>query len=128
MKLKYVFIANAVISLVLGCALIVASPLLIPVFGVPVQLSESGVALNRLFGAAIIGYGLVALLARNATDSEARRAIVLAMFIAHALGFILAIPAQLSGMANALGWLIVAAYLLLALGYGYFQFVKPREA
>jgi apolipoprotein N-acyltransferase len=125
MKLKYVFMANAVISLVLGCALVVASPLLMTFFGINVQVTQGGMAVTRLFGAAIIGYGLVAWLARNAPDSEGRRAIVLAFFIAHAVSFIVAVPAQLSGVANVLGWLIVAIYLLLALGYGYFQFVKP---
>ena len=125
MKLKYVFVANAVISLVLGCALLIASPLLMLFFGLNVQVTQGGMVVTRLFGAAIVGYGLLAWLARNAPDSEGKRAIVLAFFIAHALGFIVAVPAQLSGVANVLGWLIVAIYVLLALGYGYFQFVKP---
>ena len=125
MKLRYVFMANAVISLVLGCTLLVASPLLVTFLGFKPELTQGGMAIARLFGAAILGYGLLTLLVRNASDSEARRAIVLSLFVTHALGFIVALPAQLSGMLNPLGWLIVAIYLLLALGYGYFQFVRP---
>ena len=125
MKLKYVFIANAVISLGFGGSLVLASSQLASLFGVNVELTQAGIALNRLFGAAIVGYGLLTWLARNTADSEARRAIVLALFVTHAIGFILAVLAQLAGMASALGWLIVAMYLLLALGYGYFQFAKP---
>ena len=34
----------------------------------------------------------------------------------------------MSGAMNALGWLVVGLYLLLGLGYGYFQFVKPGTA
>ena len=32
------------------------------------------------------------------------------------------------GIANALGWVNVAIYLLLGLGYAYFQFMKPSAA
>jgi hypothetical protein len=122
------FPANAVISLVLGCALVVAWPLVMTFFGLNVQVTQGGMAVTRLFGAAIIGYGLLTLLVRNASDSEARRAIVLSLFVTHALAFIVALPEQLSGMVSALGWLIVAMYLLLALGYGYFQFAKPTPS
>jgi hypothetical protein len=38
-----------------------------------------------------------------------------------------AVLGQVSGVVNALGWLTVAVYLFYALGYGYFQFVKPDE-
>jgi len=33
-----------------------------------------------------------------------------------------------AGVANALGWSTVALYLLLALGFAYFQFMKPSTA
>lgn len=63
--------------------------------------------------------------ARDAGESKARQAIVIALFVGDVLGFIVALLGQLSGVVNALGWSTVALYLLLALGYGYFQFVKP---
>ena len=63
--------------------------------------------------------------ARDAGESKARRGIVIALFVGDVLGFIVALLGQLSGVLNALGWSTVALYLLFALGYGYFQFVKP---
>ena len=36
--------------------------------------------------------------------------------------------AQLKGVVNSLGWSTVAIYLLLAIGFAYFQFTKPSEA
>ena len=50
---------------------------------------------------------------------------LLAYFLGIAIGFVVALLGQLSGMMNPLGWSTVAIYLLLALGYGDFQFVKP---
>ncbi len=66
----------------------------------------------------------------NTNDSTARRAIVLALFIGNAAGFVVALIGQINDVVGALGWSTVAIYLLLALGFGYFQFAKkvPEEA
>ena len=56
---------------------------------------------------------------------QARRAIVLALFIGNAVGFVVTLIGQLNNVNGALGWSTVAISLLLALGFGYFQFTKP---
>jgi hypothetical protein len=76
--------------------------------------------------AAFIGFSVLTWLARNASDSDARRAIVLALIVSDGIGFIAALMAQLADVVNSLGWSTVAIYLLLALGFGYFQFVKQE--
>jgi len=43
------------------------------------------------------------------------------------VGVIVSLGGVLSGAVNELGWVIVAVYLLLALGFGYFQFIGPAE-
>jgi hypothetical protein len=55
-------------------------------------------------------------------------AAVLGLFVNDAGGLIVALVATLSGVMNALGWSVVAIYLLFPVGYGYFQFVKPSES
>ena len=66
--------------------------------------------------------------AANVAESVARRAIVLAIFVGESIGFVIALLGQLSGVMNVLGWVTVAVYLLLALGFGYFQFARPGVA
>ncbi|MDE3091789.1 MAG: hypothetical protein KGJ80_20645, partial [Chloroflexota bacterium] len=63
----------------------------------------------------------------NVKDSQALTAILLANLVGDALGFVLALLGQLAavGGINQLGWSTVVIYLLLALGFAYFQFVKP---
>jgi Kef-type K+ transport system membrane component KefB len=78
-------------------------------------------------GAAFIGFAVLTWSARNANDSDARRAIVLALVVSDVIGFIAALIAQLADVVNSLGWSTVAIYLLLALGFGYFQFAKPAD-
>jgi len=58
----------------------------------------------------------------------ALRAIVLAVVVGDLIGFIIALMTQLNGVINALGCGNVALYLLLAIGFGYFQFVKPAKS
>jgi hypothetical protein len=93
-----------------------------------ITLSPGGILIARLFGAALLEFALLSWLVRNAGDSEARKAIILAVFVGEVIGFIVALVGQLSGEVNALGWSTVAVYLLLALGFGYFQFIKPSTA
>lgn len=76
-------------------------------------------------GVWLIGIGLIAWFARNSTDSDARKAIVLAFLICYSIAFMVALIGQLNNILNALGWGTVALNLVLTLGYGYFQFMKP---
>lgn len=123
MTLRNLFIINVVIALFFGLSLALAPALLVSFYGV--TLSQAGIWVARLWGAASLGYAVVTWFTRNAEESEARRAIVLGQFVHTTIGFIVSLLAQLSGVMNPLGWSIVVIYLLLALGYAYFQFVKP---
>ena len=57
----------------------------------------------RLFSAAFLLLGVLLWSARNAPQSNVLRAIVLAEFIGDAIGFVVALSAQLSDLMNALG-------------------------
>ena len=126
MKLSTMLIIYAVISAIFGLTFIFMPQTALALYGI--TLSPGGILIARLFGAALLEFALLSWLARNAGDSEARKAIILAMFIGEAIGFIVVLLGQLSGEVNALGWSTVAIYLLLALGFGYFQFMKPSTA
>jgi len=123
MKLSTLMVINAIVAFLFGLAFVFVAGTLMSFYGI--TLSPGGLVVARLFGAALLGYAVLTWFARKAGESEARRAIVLALFIGDAVGFIMALLGQLSGAVNALGWSTVAIYLLLALGFGYFQFVKP---
>ena len=126
MKLSTMFIIYAAISAIFGLAFVFVPETSLALYGI--TLSPGGILIARLFGAALLEFALLSWLARNAGDSEARKAIILAVFIGEAVGFIVVVLGQLSGEVNALGWSTVAVYLLLALGFGYFQFMKPSTA
>ncbi|MBE0591883.1 MAG: hypothetical protein IH616_05725 [Gemmatimonadales bacterium] len=124
MKLSALMIVNAIVAAVFGIGFVIA-----PGYVVSLYSSEGGAMLDlmcKLFGAALVGFAALSWLARNAPDSEARRAIVLAFLVADLVGCVVALLAQLDGVVNALGWSTVAIYLLLAIGFGYFAFAANQ--
>ena len=123
MKLKHLLIINTVVCLVYGIILVLSPATMLSLHGVA---QDPGTRLmGQYFGSALIGIGLLTWLARNVADSEAQGAIILALLIANVIGIVISVLGTVSGPMNAVGWSAVAIYVLLALGFGYFQFVKP---
>ena len=125
MKLSTLMIVNAIVAAVFGLGFVFAPGQVTSLYSPEVGVTLRYVA--QLFGAALLGFAVLTWVARNAPDSEARRAILLALFVGDGVGFILALIGQLGGVVNALGWSTVLIYLLLALGFGYFGFVAKPE-
>jgi hypothetical protein len=82
-----------------------------------------GLIIYQLWGTALIGLGMLTWFARNTKEFGVQRAIALSLFITYGISCIIAIRGQFAG-ANDLGWSTVALYFLLALGFGYFRFIK----
>ena len=125
MKLSALMTVNAVIAGLFGIAFVVVPARILAIYGITVDAQFDLV--GQLFGAALLGYALLTWTARNAVPSDARGAIVLALFMSNAIAFVIALIAQLRNVVNQVGWSTVAIYLLLALGFGYFQFKEPAS-
>jgi len=126
MKLSTLFTANAIFAAILGLAFVSMPEIAMSFFGV--TLGPGGVYVARLLGGVLLGVAVLTWSARNAGESEARKAIILSRLVCETLGFIVTLLGQLTGVVNALGWLTVAITLLFALGFGYFQFMKPSAS
>ena len=127
MKLKTLFVINVVVCVVFGLAFVFAPVQTISLYGndaVGGQFKYVG----QLFGSALFTFGVMSWLARNSSESNARNAIILSFCIGDFVGFVIALISQLGGVVNALNWSTVAIYLLLALGFGYYQFLKPGDS
>jgi hypothetical protein len=126
MKLSTWLTIAAVVAVVFGLAFVLVTGPLLSFYGI--TLDKAGSLVAQLFGASLIGFAVLNWFARGVTDREARQAILLANLASDTVGFVMALIGQLAGVANALGWSTVALYLLLALGFAYFQFMKPSTA
>lgn len=124
MQVRHLFTIHSIIALSNGAVIILFPVQYFSIFGIT-MLSEGTIFVARVLGAALLTYGLVAGLARNAGPSEARRAILLGYAVPIAVGFVIVLHAQLTGVMNLLGWSLVALYGLMALGYSYFYMKEP---
>jgi hypothetical protein len=122
MKQSNFLIFVAVIVLIYAVAALLVPEMLLSQYGFTVN--PVSIFLMRLAGVQFVLEGLLAWFARNVRDSHALRAINLAYFIAFALGGLNVLFGIISGVLSAFGWTAVGLDVVLALGFGYFLFVK----
>ncbi len=122
MKISSFLMLKAIISLVFGIGFVVIPAVVWSIYGV--TLDPAGIIMTRFFGACLLGIGLICWVTRNA-EFNTLKGITFSLCIADTIGFIIALSAVLSGIINMLGWFNVAIWFLLALGLGYFRFLKP---
>ena len=126
MKFKTLMVIKAVVCLGFGPLLLFFPGPLLTLLG---SSFGPGAALtSREYGAALIGNLMLTWFARNAEESVARRAIILALFVYDAIAFVATLLIQLSGGLNLLGWGIVAIYLFFTVGFGYFLLPQKKAA
>ncbi len=122
MSFKNLMVIKALVCLGFGTLFLAIPDILLSMFGA--TLSDGGMFTAREYGAALFGNLFLCWFARNAVESDARRAIILALFVYDLIGFIVTTIAVISGVLNPIGWLVVFVYLFFAMGFGYFL-VKP---
>jgi hypothetical protein len=124
MKFQTLMIIKAVVCLTLGVLILLVPGFVYSLFGT--SLNPGGTFAAREYGASLIGNLMVTWFARNAVESESRRAIILGLCVYDAIGFVVSLLATISGLLNPLGWSVVVLYLFFAVGYGYFLVKSPQ--
>ncbi len=122
MKLNTFMIIAAIVALIFGVGFIVAPASSLQLYGTSTDLT--GEFLGRYLGASLVGLAFVIWLTRNAQPSDTRKGLLTGLFVTMVLGFLVALYDKFAGSGNALVWLNVLLYLLLAIGFGYFAFMK----
>ena len=126
MTFRTMLIIKAIVCLIFGAFLLFLPGSLLDILGA--SLGPAGTFTAREYGAALFGILVLTWFARNTTDSVARRAILLQLFIYDAIGFVVTLLSVLSGVLNSLGWGIVAVYLFFTLGSGYLLIAERANA
>lgn len=123
MKLNTFMSIAAVVAFLFGLAFLLAPVQTMSVYGVTLDIS--GQYLGRYLGSAFLGIAVLTWFARNAKpQEEGSRAIILGDFILCITGLVVALFDKFYGAGNNMVWSTVIIYLLLAVGFGYFQFGK----
>jgi hypothetical protein len=122
MKLNMFMAGVAVVAGLFGLGFVFIPEQVLSFYGAAPDASAHYMA--QLLGATQLGFAVILWLCKDAEDSPVRQAILLGSFVTVGVGFVVALIVQLGGGINALGWSTVILYLLAALGFGYFRFIK----
>jgi hypothetical protein len=122
MTFKNLMVIKALVCLGFGILLLAIPDKLLSIFGA--ILGDGGMFTAREYGASLFGNLFLCWFAKNAGESDARRAIIIALFVYDLIAFVMTAITVISGVLNPLGWSIVLIYLFFTLGFGYFL-VKP---
>ena len=122
MSFKLLMIIKALVCLTFGVLMLAVPFQLLSLFGA--TLSDGGMFTAREYGAALIGNLFLCWFAKNSGESEARKAIIIALFVYDFIGFVATTITVSAGVLNPLGWFVVFVYLFFTVGFGYFL-VKP---
>ena len=125
MKLSILVMIQAVTCLALGIAFTLYAPLMMAFFAIPDALDSplaywQVAAFARMFGVALLGFGLLLLAVRGFVDKLApnsTRGILSALLLANLLGAIVAVTQQQSVWQTAAGWMAVLLYTVFFIGY-----------
>ena len=126
MKLRHLFTINLFVAAFFGLSCTFFPAWVIGVYGV--ETNAAAIWMARLVGGSILGFATLMWFGRNTPLVPARRAIALALLVQDAIGLGASLEFQIRGGANALGWSSPLLYGLLALGYAYFLFARPRDS
>jgi hypothetical protein len=100
------------------------------VVGSSIQPLLVGIAFVRIFGAVLLGVGLLAWLTRNLSNLEAQQTILLGLFIINMLAFLAVLLQQITlwiylpPLRTISARLLAAVFLILSLALGYARFIK----
>ncbi len=86
MNLRTLMIVNTVIAAVFGIGFVLIPWQVLSLYGI--QPNPAINFIGELFGAALLAFAVLTWTARNASDSGARQAIVRALFVGDAIGYL----------------------------------------
>ena len=120
MNTRTVLTIAAVVAIIFALGLILMPAFMGTLYGT--GTSPNQLLLARLFGSALLGFGVINWFAKD-LDYTTLRPIMLGNLVGDAVGFVVCVMGTLGGVMNSMGWLSVALYLLLALGFAYLYFM-----
>jgi hypothetical protein len=116
----------AVIAIIYGLAFVISPAWVSSLHGM--ASSPQSELLGRGFGAALLGLGVMAGLARNAPGSVALSAILRGSFVFNVIQAVVLLIAVTGGVISAMGWVPVVINVLLAIGFAYYGFIDKANA
>jgi len=115
-KVKYFFILNSILALIVGLGFLIVPDFLMPLFGLSV--ANDGPLAFRFFGVYVLGTSILTFAVRKEAPSPARRAIIFYLFVIHILLDILELV--FCDLTNVMIWILFVINTIFVVAYGNF--------
>ncbi|MDW7755739.1 MAG: hypothetical protein SCH68_11295 [Brevefilum sp.] len=112
------FLVTMIIQAIFGLGFTLIPGFMLAPFGV--TLDPIAEVFVNLFGAALLGYLVLLWYARKSNNLDFKKGTIYCHFVYSLIAMVVMIIANLSGLVNAMGWVIVAKYVVLLIWFGYF--------
>jgi hypothetical protein len=126
MLVKRLLQINLLVSIIIAAAFILAPEQALALYDV--RGGNILYTIAQYFGTSHVAFAVLLWLALRAGEPKMLRIIVIAFFAGDLAGSLVLFMAQLRGLMNVYGWILVGLAVLFALGYGYGALRKlPRD-
>ena len=123
MPIKTVLTLNSIVAMPFGLLFTLFPGFILSgVYGA--ELNGTGAILARMLGGEFLCFGVITWLARD-RGLETQLLLALGCLIGFSVGAVALVWAQLAGIFNALGWMMVLTYVFFALAYGVIYLKRP---
>ena len=128
MNYRIMLALNSVIALLFGLGFLFVPTRALGLFGTETFVST--VLFSRLFGAAMLGLGLVLWFAKDVKEASMQKGLGIALLVTAVTGLIVTLLGTFASNAviRTNGWAVMIIYVVLGLGYGYLLFLKRESA
>ena len=132
LKLRNLLIVHAIVMLVFAAGLLLAPKTILGLFGLTVgatvKFNASMNLVAQLLGAVLIVPGLLSWFAVGMEEIGARRSVAISLLIFNVVGFgVSFFVGMLPKVMAAGGWILVVLFLLFAVGFAYFLFMRSSD-
>ncbi len=132
LKLRNLLIVHAIVMFVIAAGLLLAPKTVVGLLGLTVGTAvKANASLNlvaQLLGATFIVLGLLSWFAGSMEEVGARRSVAISLLVFNVLGFVVAFfVGMLPKVMTAAGWILVVLFLLFAVGFAYFLFMRSSD-
>ena len=112
MKLSNLYLLSAAVAFIFALGLLLGPTTILTMFHLTTTNTDK--LLAQLIGASL-------------TDQQAQDGAAITLFVFNLIAFIVSLLAVFSKVWGAAGWVAVVIFLLFGFGFGYFQFIGPKE-
>lgn len=126
MNYRLMFTINAIAVALVGIGLLAVPEMILTQFSAETYVSV--IYICRFLGGTLLLLAVLLWMLKDLTDTQSGRNIAMVMFGSSVAGFVLAIMGMSSiGVLRTNGWMLLVAFGLFILIYGYMLFLQPRE-